>query len=322
VIRSLLLVLLLLLAGCGLPSFEDPGNVVLADDDDDSAATDDDDDDASDDDDATNPDDADRSGVVWLLDRHLWSLPDAGLQATDAGAAFWSEPPSPMSDTLGPAGLPVPGLLLHPDLDPFAGDEGCEPVSSTDPRGPLPPSDDVGAAVHLFDESGSADLEVPAAGPGYALAADGEVLAATLGLALDGGETWPGSDSEGLLAMPDLLTGVVPTPGTLSGSGLAALHVQWSPDDPDVAGARIEILVVRFATAGDESAWEGVRCLALDDGTYTLDASALIAAGSGDLQLSLSRANWAEVEADNTQGRPHLDGGAIRAVWFRAVVGG
>jgi hypothetical protein len=325
--RSLLLTLLATVLGCGLPPFEDPGDIVLPDDDDSSLPGDgDDDDDASDDDDddddATNPDDTDRSGVVWLLDRHLWTLPDEGLYATDAGASFQAAPPSTMLDLLGPAGLPLPGGLLHPDLDPFAGGEGCQVISHLDPRGPLPPSDDVGVGVHLVDEEGTSDVEIPFVEGGYRVEIDGAVTAEQFALSLEGGADWPGSDTPAALTMPDRPSGIVPTPGTISGTGLGSFHVQWVPDDPDVEGGRIEIFVLRFAAPASEGEWEGLRCLADDDGTYTMNASDLISAGSGDLQLSISRASWRSIAADASTGRPHLMVGAIRSVWYRATVGG
>ena len=320
---TLPLALLSLLLGCGLPTFEDPGDVYLADDDDSANPGDDDDDDASaDDDDATNPDDHERSGVIWVLDRHFWESPDDGLHGTDGGATFVTDAVPPLADSSGPAGLPIPGFALHPTLDPFGGEEGCEPIASTDGRPPLAPSDDVGAAVHLLDAIGSADLDIAFGDGRYTLEADGAVITSSFDLTLEGGAQWPGSETEAVVAMPAAPAGLVPGPGTVSGAGLAALHVQWTPDDPDVDGARIEVIVVRYASVADETAWSGVRCLADDDGTYTLDASALISAGSGLLQFAVSRAAWTEIEADPVEGRPHLDAVGVRTAWFRATVGG
>ena len=322
--RTLPLALLGMLLGCGLPTFEDPGDVFLADDDDDDSAAPADDDDATsdDDDDATNPDTDERHGLVWVLDRHHWEEPDLDLHTTDAGGTFVVGEDPPVVDAVSPAGLPHPRVARHPDLDPFAGEEDCQPIASTDGHPPLPPSDDVGAALHLDDEGGSASLEIPALVGGYLLGADGPVDADSFALTLDGGVDWPGSDTPAALVMPVQPTDLLPTPGNLSGAGLVALHVQWAPDDPDVEGARIEIMVVRFATVGDETAWSGLRCLADDDGTFTIDASALISAGSGDLQFAVSRAAWTDTEDAPSEGRPHLDAVGVRTAWFRATVGG
>ena len=317
---------LVFLLGCGLPTVDPPDVVIELPDDDDSA--DDDDDDSAnpgDDDDAAGPDDddvstsPDRAGVVWVLDRHHWTLPDDAVHRGYAEGSFATDPAVPVTDLLGPDGFPLPGVLLHPDVDPFAGDEGCEAIAGDDARDPLPLSEDVGDALHLTAEGGGADLTIPRKGDLYTWAgADGPPDDA-FGITLDGGASWPGSDTPGAFAFPAAPADVVPTPGTVSGAALGSLHVGWIPGGGE---GRIEILVARYAAAADTSAWTAVRCLADDDGTFTIDASALIAAGSGDLRFAVTRAAWAVLDEDPAEGRPRLDTGSIRTVWYTATVGG
>jgi hypothetical protein len=304
-----------LLAGCPIP--DDPGPITLFDDDDDGANDDDsalDDDDAGDDD-ATDDDDAvgpQRSGIVWLLDRHDLVAGGPGDLRGFAAGSFVGEAAEPMIDVEAYLGLPLPGLLLHPDLMPV--EMGCTPISSLGDHPDLPESDDVGDPIRLT--SAGDDIDVPRAGEAYRVELQGPIDPDLWSLTLDGSGSWPGSTIADALSLPERPTETLPTPGSLG--DLTAVHVGWIPGDSD----GVEVSLVRYASQANTNDWSGVRCLADDDGTFTINATALAAAGSGDIQVSIARAAWTVLDAEPDLGRPALHAGAIRSVSYRMTVGG
>ena len=165
-------------------------------------------------------------------------------------------------------------------------------------------------------DGGATDVTVERVGDVYRLEAEGPSGGDSWSLAIPGGSDWPGSETPEALSGPPAPAGVLPTPGTLS--ALSSVHVGWTPGDEEA----IEVVMVRYASPADTGSWEGLRCLALDDGTYTIDASALAAAGSGDIQIFVSRARWAVLDAVPSEGRPALDAGFVRSVSFQMTPGG
>ena len=310
----------LLLSGCGLGDL-DPGDayVEVPDDDDDSAAIDDDDvaddDDQADDDDDDVSDDDDaaptgRAAIVWVVDRYDWTAPTEGADRLTASAAAASDGLDMLAWKTDD-GLPLPGGWLHPDVLPEGLEEGCEPIASDDPV-PLPTSEDAGALT-LASEDGGSNLSLEFDEGSYRLQAEGPPDSASWGLDVAGSATWPGSETDDVLVLAERPTDILPTPGITSGAGLANLHVGWLPGDADV----VELLAVRFATPGDDSAWSGVRCVAVDDGTYTVDATALASAGSGEIQMMLTRATWLSTAESPSDGRPAIEAGGLATVAWR-----
>lgn len=258
----------------------------------------------------------DRSGILWLLDRQDQITAEEANDRVFAAATFAQLPQEPMDDYAVYLGLPLPGLLLHPDLAPvFEDGEGCLPIASTDGWASLAGSDDVGDKIQLVSAAG-AELDVALEDGIYRLETDGPPAEDSWSLELDGGADWPGSETPDLLELPPRLEGTAPTPGNLG--GLSPILVGWIPAET----AGVEVMLVRYDSPADTSHWTGVRCLAEDDGVFTVDASALAASGTGDVQVSFARAHWEVAPAVPAEGRPAMHAGAITAVSFRMTVGG
>ena len=312
--RSLLLLLPLLL---GCPT-TDPPDVILWDDD--ASASIDDDDDSSGDDDDVAPDDddaggPDRSGVLWLLDRQDLTT-DGSNDRLFSAATFALSAPEPMQDYEVYLGLPLPGLLLHPDLTPELEDgEGCVEIQSTDGWASVDDSVGVGDKIQLAPDDGP-QLDVALEDGIYRLEADGPPEGDSWDLEIDGDGAWPASVTADVLDLPPRLDNTFPTPGTLG--VVSPIPVSWQPEFT----SGVEVLVVRFDSPSDTNHWTGVRCLAVDDGNFTVHADALASSGTGDIQVSFARASWTVVPEAPAEGRPALHAGAITAVSFRMTVGG
>ncbi len=262
---SLLLSGLLLLAGCpSAPPVEEP--IVLLDDDDS----------------ADEPDDDDDSAVdpplllqAWIADiETLGTGPDALGQSHAVSAALTQ--PAPLGPWQLSNGTPVPGLGLHPDrADLF---EGCEEIDSIAVDG-LPAGADVGPALVLAPSSGDSHA-LPLSDGRYRIDAGPRLSAAS---------QWTLSDAEADLVVPFSAptrpTGILPGPGTIS--LLSPRNITWAPADGPV-----EIVLLRYASLVNVNAWQAVRCVAEDDGAFVIDPTSLAGPNTGDLELTVSRAEW------------------------------
>jgi hypothetical protein len=304
-----LLILFPALAACPLDPA--PGDAVLPDDD--SAG---DDDGAGDDDDASSA--ADRWGAVWLLDARSDSVAGQdGPISVFAEASFRSEAqPADFPDVSGPDELPLPGVSLNPRFGATAPAlEECQSISSDDDRAPLPDSEQVGASVQLVPDHGSGDpISLLLETVRYSYSGDGPVGADALDVTWAGEAGWDGATLAEALRAPERPSGILPTPGTLG--DLQHLQLSWDPGD---AGDTVEFGVLRFAALINEEDWQGLRCRASDDGSLSVDASELAAAGSGQLFLWVARAVWDE--AGGEAGAPPVDAGFIRSVAWRMSAG-
>ena len=305
----LVLALLLLLIGC--PEPDDPGPAVLADDD---SSVDDDDSLADDDDD----DALQRSGVVWLQERQDRTSGQAPQDRVFAFASFAEPPPAAMRQFRDHAdlGLPLPGLLLHPDLAPNPKDEeGCAAIAHNQDWAALPDSVDVGDRVHLVSPGG-AELDLASEQEFYGLETAGPLTASSWSLELDGAADWPASVASGLIELPAAVELIGPSPGNLG--GLTAVPVTW------IAGGEpaVEITLIRYDSPADTSHWEGVRCLVLDDGEFHINAVDLAGPGTGPVHFSIARARWSVDPGDADAGRPALHDGAITGVSFEMTISG
>ena len=307
--RSLhLACLLALLVGCPQP--EEAGPARLADDDD-SAYLDDDDDDAS----------LERSGVVWLQERQELHTNAATVDRVLAVASFSGQPLASMGRYADHSdlGLPLPGLLLHPELAPeFEGGEGCLPIAHDEDWAALPGSVEVGDKVHL-ESPGGAGLDLVMEDELYRLAGAGPLTASSWALELEGGPDWPPSETGAVIELPEQVSLHNTGTGPGSMSSFEDIRVAWVAGDED---SLVEITLVRFLSAEDRSSWTGVWCLSPDDGEVYLDAPALPNAGNGPVHVSIARARWVVEPGDPAENRPALHIGAIRGVTFEKTVSG
>lgn len=261
---------LLLTLGC--PSGAPPDEpLVLLDDDDDSAWLPDDDDSAV---------EPPLRLQAWIVDQEILGLEPAPVGESHAAA----------SALLAPVGLgawrladnaPVPGLGLHPDRADLL--EACEALDASSPDG-LPAGADLGSELRLSPSSGDT-LTLPWVDGRYLLDA---------GPPISGAPSWTlsaGSPDPALaFSAPTRPAGVQPGPGTFSlGS---TQQVTWTPADGPV-----EILLLRFDSPINTSDWEAVRCVAEDDGVFSIDPTSLAGPNTGSLVFTVSRASWS---ADGT----------------------
>lgn len=295
---------------CACPAPDEPGDVTLPGDDDSAGDDDGGDDDGGDDDVVAT----ERSGVLWLVDRGDVATAGQVDERIFVAASFAEQAPQAMPDVAVYLGLPLPGLLLHPDLDPgFEEGEGCQPIESSDSWAALPDSVDVGTSIRLEPGSG-VPLQADLGGGAYALETLGPLPQGPWSLEIPGSAHWPGSETDDVLDFPPALEDVVPTPGTLG--SLAMVHVGWIPGGEPA----VEVILLRYDSPADTEHWTGLRCLAEDDGTFTINGTALAASGTGDLRFVVARARWTAVPAEPAEGRPALHAGAIRAVtWLMSA---
>jgi predicted small lipoprotein YifL len=310
-VRLLLaLIAALSLVACGLPAPEDPGPVVIPDDDDSSTADDDDttaDDDDDDDDDATGS--ADLRAWTILIETETLGAGSISLGFESAAvASFATGEPLPFGDPAVWDGLPLPGAGLHPEQMPA--EEGCVLLSSTEALDPLPASDAVGGVVNLAPTSAGATLELADAGGIYSWDEAAALGASTYSVGVKGGADWPPASLDGVLDLPAPATGFLQGPGGTI-SNLSVIEFRWDQmDDP----GGVEVLMFRWLTV-NQTAWAAVRCMSMDDGSVFIDASGL-AAGNGDITVTVSRATWLTdgIQASGRDVHAHL--GAIRAIEY------
>jgi hypothetical protein len=258
------------LAGCPTePDEEDP--IVLLDDDDSAAVTDDDDDDSAD------PVPVAELLQAWVVDREIFSgNPDPLGESHAVGTAVSS--PAAVGPWRLVDGTPVPGLGLHPDRADLL--EACEEFTSVT-LDALPATFDVGPALVLAPSSGD-PVALPLGDMHYRLD-DGPRLSSAA--------TWTLTDDDSefsaTLQAPTRPIGVLPGPGTIS--LVSPRNITWTP-----GGGPVELLLLRFASAVNETAWEAVRCVAEDDGSFILDPTPLAGPNTGSLVFTVSRSVWTD----------------------------
>ena len=293
---------------CGAADDDDAG-----DDDDDDDTTGDDDDSSADDDDTTGDDDDATSPDlrVWavLAETEILGPGSTSLGFSSAAiASFSSGEPLLFGDPSGWDGLPMPGAGLHPEQ--FAGDEGCELLSSSEPLDPIPASDPVGGVVNLIPSAPAPTLELQGAVGLYSFEATEALASPIYSIGVKGGLDWPQTTLDEVLALPPRATGFLLEPGGVI-SNISVIEFRWDGlGDP----GGVEVSMLRWTTANQES-WAAVRCHGPDDGTLFVDASSL-AAGNGDIIVIVSRAAWVTdgVQASGADVQAHL--GAIRSVAY------
>ena len=304
---SSVLGLFLLLLGC--PSAPpDPGGVILDDDD-----SGDDDDTGADDDDTGDDDDTADSLWAWAVLEHSDQIGPGGTVLGGshlALAALGAGGGPPTADWGSLDGRPLVGATLHPDN---AEPEGCKELSSDDGMDALPASDGVGGVVRF--DGGGTSLELGQQGGLYSDTGGDPLGADDWDLVVKGGGGWPPATLPDAFALPDRPTNLLPGPGNVG--NLAALEFKW--DAPPSATTGVEIVMLRYTTA-NQTSWRAVRCRADDDGGFFVNAS-FLAAGTGSIEVILSRADW------DTDGRL-VDGipveaslGAVRSVRYTLTPG-
>ena len=309
---ALIALLSLALTGCGFAPPPDPGPVIIPDDDDD-------DDSAGDDDDATAGDDDDATATgplrAWavLVERDTLGPGSVSLGIDAyALAAFDSGDPAPFGD---PAvdGFALPGASLHPEQ--MGAKEGCDLLSSAAPLDPLPLSDPVGGVVNLLPGSAAQTLELEDGGGLYSWDGTDALPASTYSIGVKGGGAWPPATLDDALVLPPAASGFIHAPGG-SISNLSTIEFRWT-EGADPGG--VEVSMFRW-TSANQTTWAAVRCNSADDGSVFIDASSL-AAGAGDISVTVSRARWDTTAQAGTEAvGGHL--GAVRAVsWALTPVG-
>ena len=253
----------------GCPSEEEPDEPIVLLDDDDSAAISDDDDDDS----AVVP--GPEILQAWVSDLEILGSGPDPLGRSQAEAIATTDL-TPLGAWRLPDGTPVPGLGLHPDRGDLI--EGCEAIDSVASDG-LPAGFDVGAALVLAPSSGDS-LALPLLDGRYVLE-DGPRPASAMAWTLSA----PEGELTASMTAPRRPVGVQPGPGTLS--LLSPRNITWTP-----GGGDVEILLLRFASLVNETAWEAIRCVAEDDGAFIVDPTGLAGPNTGDLVLTLTRASW------------------------------
>ncbi len=303
------------LVACGPAEPEDPGPVVIPDDDDDSSAADDDDSTAGDDDDDDTTGSTDLRAWTILIETESLGAGSTSLGFRSAAvASFASGEPLPFGDPAVWDGLPLPGAGLHPEQMPTS--EGCVLVSSTDALDPLPASDAVGGVVNLVPASAAPTLELADTGGIYSWQEAAALGAASYSVGVKGGADWPPASLEDVLDLPAPATGFLQGPGGTI-SNLSVIEFRWDQlDDP----GGVEVMMFRWLTV-NQTAWAAVRCQSPDDGSVFIDASSL-AAGNGDITVTVSRATWLTdgIQAGGRDVHAHL--GAIRAVDYALTPAG
>ena len=301
--------LALFLFGCEAAP-PDPGAVVLPGDDDDSAG--DDDDATGDDDDATSP-----SGLTaWavLLEVETLGAGNTSLgYASSAVASFGSGDPLPFGDP-GVNGHLLPGAGLHPEQ--FDGEESCDTITASDALDPLPASDPVGGVVHYEPATAAPTLELEDTGGVYTWSEAEALPAISYSIGVKGGAVWPPASLDGALELPAPVSGFIQGPGGTI-SNLSVIEFRWTADS-DPGG--VEVIFFRWTTA-NQTDWAAVRCRSADDGSVFMDASAL-AAGSGDITVTVSRAAWVTSGLQAGEQVVAAHAGAVRSVsWDLTPVG-
>jgi hypothetical protein len=216
------------------------------------------------------------------------------------------EIPGPL-DLIGPDGLPLAGGGLHPAQAATLPDaEGCTVVTPAE-FAPWPTSLDRGPLEAAADPA--TPLSASWAGGAYLSMLDGPAPADDMDLRSTVGD--PLATVAGAFDLPAEPTGVLPLPGPVG--PLANLQLSWAAQP----GSGLEVFAWRLPDLTDPLDWVGVRCVVVDDGSFAVDASALAPAGSGPVDVRLSRVRWRAV-AD-----PVLRGwtGASRSLRFELVPG-
>ncbi len=305
----LALIVALSLVACGPPQPEDPGAVIIPDDDDDSSTADDDDDTTAGDDDDDTTANPDLRAWTILIETETLGAGSTSLGFESAAvASFASGDPLPFGDPAVWDGLPLPGAGLHPEQMPV--DEQCDSVSSTVGLDTLPASDAVGGVVNLVPASAAPTLELADTGGIYSWDDPTSLGASTYSVGVKGGADWPPASLSDVLALPAPATGFLQGPGGTI-SNLSVIEFRWDQlDDP----GGVEVMMFRWLTV-NQTAWAAVRCRSADDGSVFIDASDL-AAGNGDITVTVSRASWLTdgIQASGRDVHAHL--GAIRAVEY------
>jgi len=312
--RLLCALLCIVWTGCGFTGPDpDPGTVFIPDDDDDSAS---DDDDVANDDDLANDDDAtDVDLRAWAALIQIDNLGQAGAitgSEYSAIASFGSGTPLPFGSPVGLDGRPLLGSMLHPEHAPDL--ELCEELSSATGMAPLPLTQSVGGLVSIVPSSAAATLELPETGGVYSLEESGELGATLWSLQVKGGADWSPTDLDEVFSMPTPVLDPLPGPGSLG--SLGTLQIRWSAAN---APQGVEVMLLRGTTI-DQSQWVAVRCLSQDDGEMFVPAS-ILAAGSGDIIVTLSRGAWTTEEITSGGDSIVPDIGAVRVLRYLLTPG-
>lgn len=311
--RPILVLVCFLGVGCGFSS-PDPGPVIIPDDDDDSGADDDDaanDDDIADDDDDSTPEEL----RAWSALIQIDDLGPGGVVTGNeysAIASFGSGLPLPFGSPAGLDGRPLLGTMVHPER---VGDlDLCEELRSTAGMDPLPLTQSVGGVVSIVPSSAAATLQLPETGGVYSIEGSGDLEVAIWSLEVKGGGDWSPTQLDNVYSIPAPVSNPLPGPGNLG--ALGTVQMRWdAANDPN----GVELMLFRGTTV-DQSQWVAVRCLSPDDGEMFVPAS-ILAAGNGDIIVTLSRGSWTteELDAGSDVVTPHI--GAVRTLRYLLTPG-
>lgn len=207
-----------------------------------------------------------------------WAVVTEGATITQS-VELWSfaDEALPLAPWARADGLPVLGASAIPGVHaPLPEGEGCSPLDSVDLAAPP-----IGGALDLS----------------FSLRADDATVVDAAGLG--GHHLWVGESpstsrwSVRPPAAPEFVDAAFDAPAApssvlpLSGpvGGLATLNFSWEPEP----SSGLEILLLRHPNQQNPMQWSAVRCLFADDGSASVDASSLAAAGTGDVFVYLSR---------------------------------
>ncbi|MCO4774101.1 MAG: hypothetical protein KDA24_28985, partial [Deltaproteobacteria bacterium] len=179
---------------------------------------------------------------------------------------------------------------------------------------PWPLSAGVGGLVSMVPASAAASIEVPDDGGLYITGGAGELGADSWALQVKGGGPWPPAAFANAFTVPSPVTSPLPGPGNIG--NLQAVQVSW-----DALGTEgdVEISMFRWTTA-NQTAWAAVRCRSADDGEMFV-AAADLAAGNGDILVTISRAAWVTGPQSVGQDTVHAHFGGIRSIVYRLTPG-